>query len=225
MVDGHALHGQRAVNVDVGGGHVVEDHVEQRVHVHVAVIRVQAREAVHRARVHHVLHGELELLVGGAQIGHEVEAVVVGLLRVGAGAVDLVDDDHDAQAAVDGVAQDEARLGHGALEGVDEQQRAVGHAQHALDLAAEVGVARRVDDVDLHALVLDGDVLGEDGDAALALLVVGVEHALLDLLVGTEGVRGAQQLVDQRGLAVVDVGDDGDVPQVLNAHVVIPYPS
>ena len=108
---------------------------------------------------------------------------------------------------------------HGALEGVDEQQGAVGHMKDALDLAAEVGVAGGVDDVDLDALVLDGDVLGKDGDAALALLVVGVENAILHLLVGTEGIRRTQELVAQRGLAVVDMGDDCYVSQVLLAHM------
>ena len=72
----------------------------------------------------------------------------------------------------------EPRLRHRPFGGVDQHQRAVGHPQHALDLAAEVGVARRVDDVDLHALVVDGDVLGQDRDAALALQVVGVEDAV-----------------------------------------------
>ena len=43
------------------------------------------------------------------------------------------------------------------------------------------------------------------------LEVVGVHHALGHLLVRGEGAGLAQQLVDQRGLAVVDVGDDGDV--------------
>ena len=46
------------------------------------------------------------------------------------------------------------------------------------------------------------------------------EDAVLDLLVGTEGVRGTQELIDHRRLAVVDVGDDGDVPQIVYAHVV-----
>jgi hypothetical protein len=41
-------------------------------------------------------------------------------------------------------------------------------------------------------------------------MVVAVHHALGDLLVA-EGAGLAQQLVDQGGLAVVDVGDDGDV--------------
>ena len=111
--------------------------------------------------------------------------------------------------------QHEAGLGLGPFVGVDNEQRAVGHVEHAFDLAAEVGMAGRVYDVDLDTLVLDGDVLRQDGDAALAFLVVAVEHALLDLLVVAEHVRRPQQTVHKRGLAVVDVGDDGDVANVL----------
>ena len=220
VVDGHALHGQRGVLVNLGRGHVVDDHIEQRIHVHVAVVGVKAGKAIHGAGVDHVLHGELKLVVGGAQVGHKVQAVVVSLLGVSTRTVDLVDDDHDLEAGVDSVTQHEAGLGHGALKGIDQQQGAVGHAQHALDLAAKVGVARGVDDVDLDVLVLDRDVLGENRDAALALLVVRVQDAVLDLLVGTEGVRGTQELINHRRLAVVDVGDDGDVPQIVYAHVV-----
>ena len=36
---------------------------------------------------------------------------------------------------------------------------------------------------------------------------------VVDLLVFAEGAGLAQQLVDERGLAVVDVGDDGDVAE------------
>ena len=220
VVDGHTLHGQRGVLVNLGRGHVVDDHVEQRVHVHVAVLRVMTGKAVDAAGVDNVLHGKLELVVGSAQVCHKVEAVVVGLLGVSARTIDLVDDDHDLKAGVDSVTQHEAGLGHGTLKSVDQQQGAVGHTQHALDLAAKVGVARGVDDVDLNVLVLDRDVLGENRNAALALLVVRVQDAVLDLLVGTESVRGTQELVDHRRLAVVDVGDDGDVPQIVYAHVV-----
>ena len=65
-----------------------------------------------------------------------------------------------------------------AFGGVDQHQRAVDHAEDALDLTAEVGVARRVDDVDAGVVPQDRCRLGEDGDAALALQVVGVHGAL-----------------------------------------------
>ena len=97
---------------------------------------------------------------------------------------------------------------------------------HALHLAAEIGVAGRVDDVDLDLLldrIADGDgrVLGQDGDAALALQVVGVHDALGHLLVVAEDVRLSEQAVDQRGLAVVDVGDDGDIANVVRSFFII----
>ena len=56
--------------------------------------------------------------------------------------------------------------------------------------------------------------LGEDGDAALALEVVGIHGALDHALVLAVGAGLLQQPVDQRGLAVVDVGDDGDVAKI-----------
>ena len=58
---------------------------------------------------------------------------------------------------------------------------------------------------------MDGGVLGQDRDAALALELVAVHRALGDALVRAKRAALVQQRVDQRGLAVIDVGDDGDV--------------
>ena len=60
-------------------------------------------------------------------------------------------------------------------------------------------------------------VLGQDGDAALALDGVVVHHGIDHFFVLGEGARLAQQLVDHGGLAVVNVGDDGDVADLF-AH-------
>ena len=59
--------------------------------------------------------------------------------------------------------------------------------------------------------VVDRGVLGQDGDAALALEVGVVHGALGDALVAAERAALPQQAVHEGGLAVVDVGDDGDV--------------
>ena len=58
---------------------------------------------------------------------------------------------------------------------------------------------------------MDGGVLGQDRDAALALELVAVHGALFDALVGAEHAALAEHGVNQGGLAVIDVGDDGDV--------------
>ena len=137
-------------------------------------------------------------------------------MRARVGPVDLVDHDHRRQPSFERLRQHVARLRQRAFRSVDQQHDAVDHLQRALHFAAEVGVARRVDDVDLVVVVVEGGVLGKNRNAALFLQVVRVHDALGDGLVGAEGAALAQHGVDQRGLAMVDVGDDGDVEDGLN---------
>ena len=129
------------------------------------------------------------------------------------GTVDLVDNHNNTMAKLQRAAEHETGLGHRALGGVHQQDDAVDHLQNTLHLAAEVGVARGIHDVDLGVAVLDGGVLGQNGDAALTLQVVGVHDALHRLLVLAVHAALLEHLVHQRGLAVVDVGDNGHVSQ------------
>ena len=104
-----------------------------------SVVRVETGAAVARDRVD---DRELDLLLGRVEVEEELVDLVDDLLDARVGPVDLVDDEHDRQARLERLAQDEARLRQRPLGGVDEQQHAVDHRQPALDLAAEVGVAR-----------------------------------------------------------------------------------
>ena len=117
---------------------------------------------------------------------------------------------------LEGLFQHESRLGHRALGGVDEQQHAVDHLEHTLDLSAEICVPGGVDDVYLDVLVVDGGVFREDRDAAFALDVPRVHDAGHSLLVLAVDPALLQHLVDQRSLSVVDVGDDGDISQIVS---------
>jgi hypothetical protein len=130
-------------------------------------------------------------------------------------AVDLVHDEQQAQPVGQRLADDEARLGHHAFDRVDQQQHAVHHPEHALHLGAEVRVAGGIDQMDPHTFDFDRSVLGQDRDAALALEVFAVQHAVGHDLVGAEHARLAQEAVHERRLSVVDVRDDGNVADVL----------
>ena len=187
----------------------------KRRHVGAHRIRRKARDAAQRRGVH---DREIELALAGAEAVEQVEGAVHDPFRPGLGPVDLVDDDDRREAVREGFLRDEARLRHRAVHGVHEQQHAVHHRQHALHFAAEVRVPGRVHDVDAVVAPLDRGVLREDRDAALFLERVRVHHALGDGLADVERARLAQQLVHERGLAVVDVRDDRDVSQVLD-HV------
>ena len=202
---------RRRVGIARRPGQVSDDRVEEDCERRRGVAGGAQRDAGARVRVH---DREIELRLAGAEIDEEVVHLVQHLREPRVAAVDLVDAEDGGEPELERLLQDEAGLRQRPLGGVDDEKNAVHHRQRALDLAAEVGVARRVDDVDLHPAVRDRGVLGEDRDAALALEVVRVHHALDDDLVGAEDAALVQHRVDERRLAVVDVGDDGDVPHV-----------
>ena len=188
-----------------------KERLEQRLEILAGHVGVERRLPGARVRVD---DRELDLLLVGVEVEEQRVDLVHDLRDARVGPVDLVDDEDHVQLQLERLAQHEARLGQRALAGVDQQQHAVDHRQAALDLAAEVGVAGRVDDVDLRPAVADGRVLGQDRDALLALEIARVEHAILHRLVLAEGAGLPQHRVDERRLAMVDVRDDRHVADV-----------
>ncbi len=193
---------------------VLDDQVEKRAEVWRERLWIRVERGAARPGVA-VDDRELDL----ALVGIEVEKELVDLVHDGLDAcvrsVDLVDDQDDGELRLERLAEHEARLRKRALARVDEEKHAVDHRQPALDLSAEVGVAGRVDDVDLRSAVAKGRVLREDRDALLALEIHRVEDALCHILVCAECARLPEQRVDERRLPVVDVGDDRDVAELL----------
>ena len=193
----------------LGSGNFFDDGFKQRLHILALYMIIVARVAVTRGRVD---DRELELVVIGSELDKEVEHLVDDLLGSCAGTVDLIEHDQRLFAEAERLFQHEARLWHTALKCINEQYNAVHHLQDALYLAAEIGVSGGVYNVDFDAVIHHGGGLGQNRDAALTLEVVGVHDSLLDVLVRSENAALTQQLVDQRRLAVVDVGNDRDVP-------------
>ena len=169
--------------------------------------------------------GKVERGVVGVQFDEQVEDGVEHFGRPGVGAVDLVDDHDGPQPALEGLAQHEARLRQRALGGVDQQQGAVGHVQDALDLAAEVGVAGRVDDVDLgtpatvRAMFLARMVMPRSRSRSLESRIRPCcPPARRSSSSGRNMPDCRIMLIDQRGFAMIDVGDDGHVSQIIPLH-------
>ena len=204
-------------------------------HVHhdaavLVVLRVED-EAAQLLRGRRLRRGQLladhveELLDALARLRGDIDAVLRGeaedlldlhrhAVRVGSGEVDLVDDGDQRQVARDrevGV-RDGLRLD--TLRRVDDEHGAFARLERARDLVGEVHMAGRVDEVELVLLALVGVLhrhgRGLDGDAALALEVHRVEELGARLAL-RHGLRLLEKAVCEGRLAVVDVGDDGEV--------------
>ncbi len=196
---------ERAVLVGAGRRDVLHDLLEQRRQGAFAQRGVLVGIAVAARGIE---HREIKLLVACVEADEQVEHLVQHLLDALVRAVDLVDHDDWPQAQAQRLAGDELGLRHGAFRTVDQQDYAIDHAQDALHLAAEVGVAGGVDDVDAGAVPVDAGALGQDGDPAFLFQVVGIHRPLFHALVVAESAGLTEQLVDQGGLAMVDVGND-----------------
>ena len=188
--------------------HMGDDPLEQGGHIVARLVRLVRRPALLRRGEE---NREIELLVAGVEQGEQIEDLAMDFERAGVGLVHLVDHDDRLQPQGQGLCQDEFGLRHGAFGSVDQQQHAVHHAEDALDLAAEIRMAGGVDDIDAHAVPLHRGAFGQDGDAALALQFVAVHDPIDDGLVVAEQPGLSQQHIDQGGLAVIDMGDDGDI--------------
>ncbi len=154
---------------------------------------------------------EVELVFAGVEVDEEVIDLVEDFLRARVGAVDLVDYKDRRELRFERLIEHIACLRQGAFRGVDEQHHAIDHLECALNFAAEIGVARSIDDIDLGVAIDDGRVLGQNGNAAFALEFVRVHDPLSDRLVGAVGAGLLEHGVDERGLAMINVGDDGDI--------------
>ena len=215
VVDGGNQQLQIAVLIACGRVNVVDDRLKQRHEIRALLVRRIGRRALAgRAEDRR----RLELFVRRIQVEQQLEHLIDDLMHTCVGPVDLVDDDDDLVPQLQRLLQHKPCLRHRAFGCVDQQQNAVDHFQDALHLAGKVGVARRVDDVDLVILVVNRRILGENGDAALALEIAGVHHALHHSLIFTIHAALLQHLVDQRRLAMVNVGNDGDIPNFILRH-------
>ena len=163
---------------------------------------------------------EINLSFGGLKVEEKFVSFIHYLGQAGIGTVDLVDNEYDRQSGFQGLPEHEPSLWPGALSCVHQQNDSVDHIQGSFHLATKVGVAGGVHDVDLHVVAMYRCVLGEDGDALLAFKVHGVHDPIGNCFVGSKGTGLPEEGIDEGCLAVVHVGDDGNVSEVETAgHV------
>ena len=141
-------------------------------------------------------------------------------LRFGCGQINLVQHRHDLHPLLDGGIAIGDGLGLHALRRIHHQERAFAGGQRARYFIGKIDVAGRIDQVQqigiaVARLILQRGRLGLDGNAALALEVHGIEYLRLHLAV-RQAAAHLDDAVRQGGFAVVDVGNDGKITDVLH---------
>ncbi len=160
---------QRCFRIALRRRNVLQNRLKQRLHRPLARRRIGGSVSVTPGSVN---DRKIQLILIGTQLDEQIQQFIDHLGRAGTVAVNLIDDHHRALAEPQCLFQHETGLRHTALEGVYQQENAIHHHQDTFHLAAKIGVAGRVHDVDLGVAVHYRRIFGQDGDAALTLQIV-----------------------------------------------------
>ena len=149
----------------------------------------------------------------------KIDYLVFNLVGLCAVKVALVDHRDDLEIVVDGHVEIGDCLGLDALRGVDDEKSPFAGGYRARNFIGEVDVSRSVDKVEHiilpSELILHLDSVALDRDSAFALQIHIIEHLGLHVL-GVDGFRIFKQTVGKRRLAVVDMGNDAKIANILH---------
>ena len=199
---------KRCFGIALRRGNMFEYRIEKRAKVGTLFVRRYGSGAVTAGTEK---SGAFELFVIGIEVDKEFEYFIHDLVYARICAVDLVDNHNDLVVQLQSLLKHKARLGHGSLRGINEENYAVDHFEYTLNLAAEIGVPGGIDNVYLYVLVVDRRVFGKYGYAAFAFERVVVHDTVLRDLVFAEHAALFEHFIDKRRFAVVDMRDNGDI--------------
>ncbi len=114
--------------------------------------------------------------------------------------------------------EDKFRLRHGPFKGIDQEQHAVHHPKNPLYLTPEIRMTGRIDKVDLDVLVANRGILREDRNTPLLLEGIRVHNNGLALFEDI-GPRLSKQGIHERGLSMIDVGDDRHIAHIFSSFL------
>ena len=200
---------------------IVQNRFEQWNHVVRAVIQLQDCVTIFSGSVY---EWAFKLLLVSIQINKEFQYFIDDFLRSCFRTVDFIDAHDNRQFQFQSLAQYELGLWHGTFKCIYYQNYTIYHLENTLYLAAEVGMSRCVDDIDLGIFIIYGGVLGEDGNTTFAFDVVGVHDTFRNFLILTEYTTLLQQFIHKCRLAMIDMGNDRDIADVFSflSHKYLP---
>ena len=185
--------------------------IEQGRHAFPRPVRAIGHPALFRRTVK---DRKIELFVGGVERREKIENLVHDLARPRVRLIDLVHRDDRPETDFQRLADDEFGLRHRPFGGINQDDRAIDHGQDALHLAAKVGMARRIDDIDPRVLPGDRRRLGDDRDPTLLFEIVRIHDPLGDPLILAKSAGLLEQTVHKRRLAVIDMSYNGDIAEL-----------
>ena len=211
-LQGSNHHLQRSLHITLRSRNLLDDGLHQRLQISIVILHAVLGNTVTGSSID---AREIQLLIISIQLHKELQHLVINIIYTLVRTVNLIDNHDWLQALLQSLTKHILGLRHRPLKGIYQQYNAVNHVQDTLHLAAEVSMARGINDVDLDAIVHNSSILGKNCNASFTLQIAGVHNALGNLLVGAENMALLQHGIHQGSLAVVNVSNNSNIPQIL----------
>ena len=190
---------------------LIQNLLEERLQVITYRVRRSACSTISADRID---DGEVKLVLMGGQVKKEILGFMDNLFRSSVLPVTLVDYNDRLESQTQSLPQYVASLRHRSFSSIDQKQTAVSHMQHTLDFSGEIRVPRGINNVDTNPLPFDTGLLGKDRDPTLTLELIAVHDKVCHLLMCTEDIGLSEEMIDNGGLAVIDVSNDGKITEI-----------
>ena len=109
---------------------------------------------------------EIKLIFIGIQRRKQIKTLIKRPVRFGVWLIDLIQHHDRSQSQGQSLGGDKLGLRHRAFCRIGQQNDPIGHVQYALDLTAEIGMPRRVDNIDARIVPHYRSRLGKNCNAA-----------------------------------------------------------
>ena len=193
------------------GGDFFQNRLEQR---HKVIADVVGRHSGTPFKTDGVDHRKIGLFVACPKFDEKIEGLVERLFRVRVWTIYLVNHNDHTKPKPQRLTQHETGLRHRSFNRVDQQQSAIDHIEHALDLATEIGMTGSIHDVDFHVIPDHGGVFCQNRDAPFAFQCVRVENPLACGVGIPKHFGLLEHSVYKRRFAVVNMRNDSNVTNI-----------
>ena len=154
--------------------------------------------------------------------GQDFLELLVHRGNVGVRQIDLVDHRNDRESLLVREMHIRDGLRLDALRGIDDEQRPFARRERSRNFISEIDVPRRIEQVKPVFFsrprgVTHRDRVRLDRDPALALEIHRIEQLIL-LVALVDRAGAVEQSIRERGLAVIDMRDDAEIPGQLDRH-------
>ena len=198
--------------------HMLQDRFKKRLNARARLFQFPGRGS---SATRSIQNRKIQSLIIGPQLDEQLKHFIKHFVSPRIGPINFINHHNRPKLMLKSLFEHEPSLRHRPLGRIDEQEHAIRHRQHPLNLSPKVRMPRRIDQVDFHIqpirrAVINRNIFCQNCDPPLALQWIGIQQSILGNLTRPELAALPEQRIDEGRFAMVDMGYNGKISDVIS---------